>query len=90
MWDRDSGWDDDLLGRVSLVPTSGSVSKRLKLNHGTLTVELSATCAPSLQGAVCEQYAATPTYAGEEERGGPLAAASANHWAAMSRSHARL
>lgn len=62
MWDRDSGWDDDLLGRVSLVPTSGRVSKWLKLNHGSLMVRLSAVCAPSLQGSLCEQYVATPTY----------------------------
>lgn len=62
VWDRDSGWDDDLLGRVSLVPTSGRLSRWLKLNHGSLLVGLSAVCAPSLQGALCEQYAASPTY----------------------------
>lgn len=76
MWDRDSGWDDDLLGRVSLVPTSGRTSRWLKLKHGSLMVQVSAACAPSLRGSLCEQYAATPTYQevmgyAREEQEGP-------------------
>lgn len=62
VWDRDSGWNDDLLGRVLLVPTSGRVSRSFRLKHGSLRVSVSAVCAPSLQGALCEQYAASPTY----------------------------
>lgn len=62
VWDRDNGWNDDLLGRVSLVPTSGSTSRSFRLKHGSLLVHVSAVCAPSLQGALCEQYAASPTY----------------------------
>uniref|UniRef100_H2RXG4 Perforin 1.3 n=1 Tax=Takifugu rubripes TaxID=31033 RepID=H2RXG4_TAKRU len=62
VWDRDNGWNDDLLGRDSLVPTSGSISRSFRLKHGSLLVRVSAVCAPSLQGSLCEQYAASPTY----------------------------
>ncbi|XP_060946794.1 perforin-1.3 [Limanda limanda] len=65
VWDRDSGWNDNLLGKVALIPSSGrSVVKTFKLKHGSLVVRLSAVCAPSLQGALCEQYAPTPSYTG--------------------------
>ncbi|XP_034566726.1 perforin-1.3 [Notolabrus celidotus] len=62
VWDRDNHWDDDLLGRVNYIPTSGNNVRTFKLKHGSLYVRVSATCAPSLQGSLCEQYAATPTY----------------------------
>lgn len=73
VWDRDNRWNDDLLGRVDVIPMSGrNVDKKFKLKHGSLFVRLSAVCAPSLQGSLCEQYAASPSY--EEalgyERGG--------------------
>lgn len=71
-----------MLGRVSLVPTSGRVSRSFKLKHGSLLVSVSAVCAPSLQGSLCEQYAASPTYQevmryerGEREGAGSLPAA---------------
>ncbi|XP_040918341.1 perforin-1.3 [Toxotes jaculatrix] len=65
VWDRDSVWDDDLLGRVKVIPTMGrNVKKSFQLKHGTLFVQLSAVCAPSLQGSLCEQYAASPSYEG--------------------------
>lgn len=62
VWDRDNRWNDDLLGRVYLIPTSGRVNKRFKLKHGSLFVHVAAQCAPSLQGSLCEQYAASPSY----------------------------
>lgn len=62
VWDRDNRWNDDLLGRVTLIPTSGRGAKRFGLKHGTLFVQVSASCAPSLQGSLCEQYMASPTY----------------------------
>lgn len=79
VWDRDNGWNDDLLGRVSLVPTSGRVSRTFRLKHGSLLVHVAAACAPSLQGALCQQYAASPTYqevmgSRREEGAGPPAA----------------
>ncbi|XP_070703913.1 perforin-1.3 [Pempheris klunzingeri] len=63
VWDRDNRWNDDLLGKVSLIPTVGTnINKKFQLKHGSLSVRLSSVCAPSLQGALCEQYAATPNY----------------------------
>lgn len=62
VWDRDYRWNDDLLGRVHHIPTSGTTAKRFKLRHGSVFVQVAAACAPSLQGSLCEQYAATPTY----------------------------
>ncbi|CAB1426837.1 unnamed protein product [Pleuronectes platessa] len=65
VWDRDSGWNDNLLGKVTHIPTSGHSSIRsFRLKHGSLFVQLSAVCAPSLQGSLCEQYAASPSYTG--------------------------
>ncbi|XP_027132106.1 perforin-1.3 isoform X2 [Larimichthys crocea] len=63
VWDRDNRWDDDLLGRVYLIPTMGSnIRKKFPLKHGSLFISTSAVCAPSLQGSLCDQYAASPTY----------------------------
>ncbi|KAM6965960.1 perforin-1.3 [Tautogolabrus adspersus] len=63
VWDRDNRWNDDLLGRVNVIPTTGkNINKKFGLKHGSLIVSMSAVCAPSLQGSLCEQYAATPTY----------------------------
>uniref|UniRef100_A0A4W6F787 Perforin 1.3 n=1 Tax=Lates calcarifer TaxID=8187 RepID=A0A4W6F787_LATCA len=63
VWDRDNVWDDDLLGKVSVIPTMGrNVHKTFKLKHGSLFVKLSAVCAPSLQGSLCENYVASPDY----------------------------
>lgn len=96
MWDRDSGWDDDLLGKVSLVPTSGRISQWLKLKHGSLMVRLSAVCAPSLQGPLCQRYAATPTYeevigyAREKQGGAGPGPAPPDGVRVTSSSHARL
>ncbi|XP_070779756.1 perforin-1.3 [Enoplosus armatus] len=64
VWDRDHRWDDDLLGRVNLIPSTGCKIRKFPLKHGLLFVQLSAVCAPSLQGALCEQYAASPNYEG--------------------------
>ncbi|XP_044037441.1 perforin-1.3 [Siniperca chuatsi] len=64
VWDRDNRWDDDLLGRVNLIPTTGHNTKKFRLKHGSLFVQLSAECAPSLQGSLCEQYLASPSHEG--------------------------
>ncbi|KAM3597978.1 uncharacterized protein V6R79_012003 [Siganus canaliculatus] len=62
VWDRDNRWDDDLLGRFRLIPTTGVKVQKFSLKHGSVVIKTSAVCAPSLQGALCEQYAASPTY----------------------------
>ncbi|CAJ1075470.1 perforin-1.3 [Xyrichtys novacula] len=77
VWDRDNRWNDDLLGRVYVVPTSGNNYKKLKLKHGSLFVRVSAACAPSLQGSLCNQYAASPTY---EEVMGHTKEEQGHHW----------
>lgn len=61
VWDRDKLWNDNLLGKVSLVPSEArSMKKRFPLKHGSLYVSFSAVCAPSLTGALCERYSPTP------------------------------
>ncbi|KAA0710026.1 Perforin-1 [Triplophysa tibetana] len=61
VWDRDNRWDDDLLGKVTVIPTLGTnVQKRLKLKHGTLLVSITANCGPSLASTYCEKYAPAP------------------------------
>uniref|UniRef100_UPI003AAE4D6C perforin-1.3 n=1 Tax=Centroberyx gerrardi TaxID=166262 RepID=UPI003AAE4D6C len=61
VWDRDNRWNDDLLGKVKLIPTKGqNVARSFKLKHGSLFVSLSVVCGPSLQGSLCGQYAASP------------------------------
>ncbi|KAK7877326.1 hypothetical protein WMY93_031976 [Mugilogobius chulae] len=60
VWDRDNRWNDDLLGKVSIIPTSGQNEKRYRLKHGSVIVRTTAVCSPFLQGALCEQYKATP------------------------------
>ncbi|XP_056335898.1 perforin-1.3 [Danio aesculapii] len=61
VWDRDNGFDDDLLGKGAVVPEKGNnVQKRFGFKHGSLLISYSATCGPSLQGSFCEKYAPTP------------------------------
>lgn len=63
VWDRDNRWNDDLLGSAKLIPTMGrNINRKYQLKHGSLYVRVTALCAPSLQGSLCEQYAASPSY----------------------------
>ncbi|KAF4073512.1 hypothetical protein AMELA_G00244050 [Ameiurus melas] len=61
VWDRDNRWDDDLLGKVAVVPNQGvNVKKQFQLKHGTLFISITAICGPNLQGQMCERYAPAP------------------------------
>uniref|UniRef100_A0A673W1F6 Perforin 1.3 n=1 Tax=Salmo trutta TaxID=8032 RepID=A0A673W1F6_SALTR len=61
VWDRDHRWNDDLLGKGSIIPQRGmNVNQSFKLKHGTIYVSLSVVCGPSLKGAFCDQYAPSP------------------------------
>ncbi|KTF82883.1 hypothetical protein cypCar_00023919 [Cyprinus carpio] len=61
VWDRDNRFDDDLLGKGSLVPKKGTNQRRsFKLKHGSFMISYSAQCGPSLTGSFCEKYAPTP------------------------------
>jgi len=54
-------FDDDLLGRISVIPKQGkNVQRTLKLKHGSLLIFYTAMCGPSLTGLFCEKYAPTP------------------------------
>ena len=62
VWDRDNRWNDNRLGSASIIPTQGvNVSKRFKLNHGSLYVTLSVVCGPSLKGSLCTDYSPSPS-----------------------------
>ncbi|XP_076121872.1 perforin-1-like, partial [Alosa pseudoharengus] len=61
VWDRDNRWDDDLLGKFTLMPARGqNVRRSFKLRHGVLNVSYSAVCAPSLGGSLCGSYSPSP------------------------------
>ncbi|XP_069573595.1 perforin-1.1 [Brachyistius frenatus] len=60
VWDQDSGWDDDLLGKCEL-PLSAGVTKDLcNLQHGRLFYKWEVKCAPSLSGPLCMDYKPSP------------------------------
>uniref|UniRef100_A0A667WBF8 Perforin 1.3 n=1 Tax=Myripristis murdjan TaxID=586833 RepID=A0A667WBF8_9TELE len=70
VWDRDNRWNDDLLGRVYLIPTSGrNVGKTFKLKHGSLFVSLTVVCGPSLKGSLCGHYSPSPGMVEDVEDG---------------------
>uniref|UniRef100_A0A3Q1FC07 Uncharacterized protein n=1 Tax=Acanthochromis polyacanthus TaxID=80966 RepID=A0A3Q1FC07_9TELE len=60
VWDRDSGWDDDLLGKCEQVLTVGSNLEVRDMNHGKLFYKWEVKCAPSLGGNSCMDYKPTP------------------------------
>ncbi|XP_062387166.1 perforin-1.3 [Sardina pilchardus] len=61
VWDRGNRWDDDLLGKFSLVPVRGvNVRRKFKLKHGALYASYSVVCAPSLAGSSCGSYSPSP------------------------------
>ncbi|XP_043073975.1 perforin-1.3 [Puntigrus tetrazona] len=61
VWDRDNRWDDDLLGKASLIPKQEAERKEsFNLKHGSFMVSYSVKCGPSLTGAYCEKYTPTP------------------------------
>lgn len=60
VWDEDSKWDDDLLGGCEKEFTAGEGSDLCGLQHGRLYFRWAVTCAPSLSGPTCMDYAPTP------------------------------
>ncbi|XP_067837597.1 perforin-1-like [Heptranchias perlo] len=59
-WDRDSGYDDDLLGACERTLTSGLHAEICYFSYGSLTFDISLTCGPYLGGATCHDYVARP------------------------------
>ncbi|XP_056467482.1 perforin-1-like [Gadus chalcogrammus] len=60
VWDQDSGWDDDLLGTCGKVVGQGVTEEVCALQHGRLYFKWEVRCAPSLGGADCMEYKASP------------------------------
>ncbi|XP_026772226.3 perforin-1 [Pangasianodon hypophthalmus] len=60
VWDRDSGWDDDLLGRCTVKLKSGVEKNVCALNHGMLYYKVQVKCVPGLAGSSCLEYNPSP------------------------------
>ncbi|XP_061556857.1 perforin-1-like isoform X2 [Phycodurus eques] len=60
VWDQDSGWDDDLLGKCQLVLTAGAQMDVCALHDGKLFYKWEVECAPSLGGRSCADYKPSP------------------------------
>lgn len=60
VWDEDSGWDDDNLGSCEFSLSAGVKEDVCPLNHGRLFIRWKVECAPSLGGALCRDYRASP------------------------------
>ncbi|XP_038644743.1 perforin-1-like [Scyliorhinus canicula] len=58
VWDRDNGYDDDLLGSCEKPPTSGRHPHVCYFSYGSLTFDLVLVCGPHLGGATCHDYVA--------------------------------
>uniref|UniRef100_UPI0037E929D0 perforin-1-like n=1 Tax=Semicossyphus pulcher TaxID=241346 RepID=UPI0037E929D0 len=60
VYDEDTYWNSDLLGKCSLDLRSGTVRDSCMLNHGTLFFTYVVECAGSLSGDQCQEYAPSP------------------------------
>ncbi|KAA0701535.1 Perforin-1 [Triplophysa tibetana] len=60
VWDKDSGWDDDLLGTCSITLKAGNKPDYCSLDHGGLYYRTIVTCAPGLSGTSCSKYVGFP------------------------------
>ncbi|XP_072239838.1 perforin-1-like [Leuresthes tenuis] len=60
VYDEDTYWNSDLLGRCSFVPHSGNVTDSCMFTHGTFFFSYEVKCAPSLGGQQCQDYMPTP------------------------------
>ncbi|XP_067281815.1 perforin-1-like isoform X2 [Pseudorasbora parva] len=60
VYDADSYWNSDLLGKCSFDLRSGVVSEDCVFTHGTLFFTYEVKCAPSLNGPQCNDYKPSP------------------------------
>ncbi|KAI5619735.1 perforin 1.9 precursor [Silurus asotus] len=60
VWDRDSGWDDDLLGACTVKFKSGVEQNFCSLNNGALYYKVQVNCIPGLTGSSCMEYKPSP------------------------------
>ncbi|XP_069569959.1 perforin-1-like [Brachyistius frenatus] len=60
VYDEDTRWNSDLLGKCFVKLQSGTFSRSCTLNHGTLFLSYTVKCAPSLGGNQCQDYIRSP------------------------------
>ncbi|KAE8293830.1 Complement component C6 Precursor [Larimichthys crocea] len=60
VYDEDTYWNSDLLGKCSFDLRSGKVTDSCMLNHGTFFFSYIVECAPSLSGDQCQEYIPSP------------------------------
>ncbi|XP_043540541.1 perforin-1-like [Chiloscyllium plagiosum] len=70
-WDRDHGYDDDLLGSCQPQPlAAGRHPHVCYFSYGSLSLEVSLSCGPHLGGSRCRQYVPQPPPSGAGGGGG--------------------
>nr|XP_046258927.1 perforin-1-like [Scatophagus argus] len=60
VYDEDTYWDSDLLGKCTFNLRRGKVTDSCMLDHGTFFFSYEVKCAPSLGGKQCQEYIPTP------------------------------
>lgn len=60
VYDEDSSWNSDLLGKCSFELQRGKVSDSCMFKHGTFYFSYTVECAPGLSGNQCQEYNPTP------------------------------
>ncbi|XP_022595652.1 perforin-1-like isoform X1 [Seriola dumerili] len=60
VYDEDTYWNSDPLGKCSFDLRRGNVTDSCMLNHGTLFFSYIVKCAPSLGGQQCQEYIPSP------------------------------
>ncbi|XP_029951130.1 perforin-1-like [Salarias fasciatus] len=60
VYDSDSSWNSDLLGRCSFALRSGAVSDSCMFEYGTFFFSYAVKCSPSLGGDRCQEYIPSP------------------------------
>ncbi|XP_041641680.1 perforin-1-like [Cheilinus undulatus] len=60
VYDKDSYWNSDLLGKCSFELHKGKVSDSCMFRHGTFYFSYIVECAGSLSGSQCQEYTPTP------------------------------
>uniref|UniRef100_A0A8C6T605 Perforin 1.2 n=1 Tax=Neogobius melanostomus TaxID=47308 RepID=A0A8C6T605_9GOBI len=61
VYDEDSAWNSDLLGKCSFDLRQGKVSDSCTFDHGTFFFSYTVECAPSLGGEQCQEYIPSPS-----------------------------
>uniref|UniRef100_A0A1B8Y3U9 Perforin 1 n=1 Tax=Xenopus tropicalis TaxID=8364 RepID=A0A1B8Y3U9_XENTR len=60
VWDKNTVFPDQFLGRCELILMSGTTKKTCYLPHGSVTYTITANCILHLQGLYCQDYSPVP------------------------------